>query len=110
MLAKENDELKMKLKALIEDNSKLIELYEQAAAENNNRNVNKGEDGQEIGSKIDNELKNFDMLTFTLARSRHHSKGHEIGYVVVVRTMARVFVLGGRKGNVTVGTTESSLG
>ncbi|KAG5140574.1 hypothetical protein JHK84_034342 [Glycine max] len=42
--------------------------------------------------------------------SRHHSKGHEIGYVVVVRTMARVFVLGGRKGNVTVGTTESSLG
>ncbi|KAG5006922.1 hypothetical protein JHK85_025464 [Glycine max] len=54
MLAKENDELKMKLKALIEDNSKLIELYEQAAAENNNRNVNKGEDGQEIGSKIDN--------------------------------------------------------
>ena len=34
------------------------------------------------------ELKNFDMLTFTLARSRHHSKGHEIGYVVVVRTMA----------------------
>ena len=56
------------------------------------------------------ELKNFDMLTFTQARSRHHSKGHEIGYVVVVRTMARVFVLGGRKGNVTVGTTESSLG
>ncbi|KAH1222421.1 Kinesin-like protein KIN-12E [Glycine max] len=54
MLAKENDELKMKLKALIEDNSKLIELYEQAAAENNNRNVNKGEDAQEIGSKIDN--------------------------------------------------------
>ncbi|KHM98909.1 Methyltransferase-like protein 21D [Glycine soja] len=41
------------------------------------------------------------MLTFTQARSRHHSKGHEIGYVVVVRTMARVFVLGGRKGNVT---------
>ncbi|RDX93421.1 Kinesin-like protein KIN-12E, partial [Mucuna pruriens] len=54
MLAKENDELKMKLKTLIEDNSKLIELYEQAAAENNNRNVNKGGDSQEIGSKIDN--------------------------------------------------------
>ncbi|KAK7375206.1 hypothetical protein VNO78_35899 [Psophocarpus tetragonolobus] len=54
MLAKENDELKMKLKALIEDNSKLIELYEQAAAENNYRNVNKGEDAQEISSKIDN--------------------------------------------------------
>ncbi|KAH1104254.1 hypothetical protein GYH30_037922 [Glycine max] len=54
MLAKENDELKMKLKALIEDNSKLIELYEQAAAEKNNRNVNKGEGAQEIGSEIDN--------------------------------------------------------
>ncbi|TKY48715.1 Phragmoplast orienting kinesin 2 [Spatholobus suberectus] len=54
MLAKENDELKMKFKALIEDNSKLIELYEQAVAENNNRNVNKGEDAQEISSKIDN--------------------------------------------------------
>ncbi|XP_020238406.1 kinesin-like protein KIN-12E [Cajanus cajan] len=52
MLAKENDELKMKLKTLIEDNSKLIELYEQAAAESNIKNVNKGEDTQEIGSKI----------------------------------------------------------
>ncbi|KAL2331862.1 hypothetical protein Fmac_019443 [Flemingia macrophylla] len=53
MLAKENDELKMKLKTLIEDNSKLIELYEQAAADNNIRNVNKGEDTREIGNKID---------------------------------------------------------
>lgn len=54
ILAKENDELKMKLKTLIEDNSKLIELYEQAAAENNNRNVREGEDAHEIGSQIDN--------------------------------------------------------
>ncbi|KAJ1400041.1 P-loop containing nucleoside triphosphate hydrolase [Sesbania bispinosa] len=54
MLSKENDELRMKLKALIEDNSKLIELYEQATAENNNRNVDKGESAQEIGSKVDN--------------------------------------------------------
>lgn len=34
-LSKENDELKMKLKVLIEDNNKLIELYEQAVTENN---------------------------------------------------------------------------
>ncbi|KAG2371582.1 Kinesin-like protein [Vigna angularis] len=54
ILAKENDELKMKLKTLIEDNSKLIELYEQAAAENINRNAHKGEDAHETGSQIDN--------------------------------------------------------
>ncbi|XP_027344128.1 kinesin-like protein KIN-12E [Abrus precatorius] len=48
MLSKENDELKMKLKALIEDNSKLIELYEQAAAES------KGDCTEEISSKVDN--------------------------------------------------------
>ncbi|KAG7950379.1 hypothetical protein I3843_13G109300 [Carya illinoinensis] len=35
MLSKENDELRMKLKVLIEDNNKLIELYERAAAESN---------------------------------------------------------------------------
>ncbi|XP_049378881.1 kinesin-like protein KIN-12E isoform X2 [Solanum stenotomum] len=35
-LSKENDELRMKLKVLIEDNNKLIELYEQAVAEKNN--------------------------------------------------------------------------
>ncbi|XP_027102355.2 kinesin-like protein KIN-12E [Coffea arabica] len=33
-LSKENDELKMKLKVLIEDNNKLIELYEAAVAQN----------------------------------------------------------------------------
>lgn len=54
MLSKENDELRMKLKALIEDNSKLIELYEQATAENNNRYITTGENAQEIGSKVDN--------------------------------------------------------
>lgn len=45
-LSKENEELRMKLRALIEDNSKLIELYEQATAEHNIT--------QEIGSKVDN--------------------------------------------------------
>ncbi|KAL3530221.1 hypothetical protein ACH5RR_009543 [Cinchona calisaya] len=34
ILSKENDELKMKLKVLIEDNNKLIELYEVAVADN----------------------------------------------------------------------------
>ncbi|XP_030521087.2 kinesin-like protein KIN-12E [Rhodamnia argentea] len=33
ILSKENDELRMKLKVLIEDNNKLIELYEKASAE-----------------------------------------------------------------------------
>ncbi|OIW04046.1 hypothetical protein TanjilG_24157 [Lupinus angustifolius] len=54
MLSKENDELRMKLKALIEDNSKLIELYEQASAESKNGNDDKMENAQEIGSKVDN--------------------------------------------------------
>ncbi|XP_010045156.2 kinesin-like protein KIN-12E [Eucalyptus grandis] len=35
ILSKENDELRMKLKVLIEDNNKLIELYEKATAERN---------------------------------------------------------------------------
>ncbi|XP_028785616.1 kinesin-like protein KIN-12E [Neltuma alba] len=52
ILSKENDELKMKLKILIEDNSKLIELYEQAAAENNNIIVNKAEDAQEDAAQV----------------------------------------------------------
>ncbi|CAH8306519.1 unnamed protein product [Eruca vesicaria subsp. sativa] len=36
-LSKENDELCQKVKVLIEDNNKLIELYEQVAAENSSR-------------------------------------------------------------------------
>ncbi|KAI9073337.1 hypothetical protein K1719_044678 [Acacia pycnantha] len=42
----------MKLKVLIEDNSKLIELYEQAADESNNRIVHKAEDAQEVAAQI----------------------------------------------------------
>lgn len=45
-LTKENDELKLKLRVLIEDNNKLIELYEGAVAENHN-------DGK--GTKISEE-------------------------------------------------------
>ncbi|KAL0390706.1 UNVERIFIED_CONTAM: Kinesin-like protein KIN-12E [Sesamum calycinum] len=36
-LSKENDELRMKLKVLIEDNNKLIDLYERAVAENSKK-------------------------------------------------------------------------
>ncbi|KAL1192827.1 Kinesin-like protein KIN-12E [Cardamine amara subsp. amara] len=36
-LSKENDDLRQKMKVLIEDNNKLIELYEQVAAENSSR-------------------------------------------------------------------------
>ncbi|XP_057508458.1 kinesin-like protein KIN-12E [Actinidia eriantha] len=36
-LSKENEELRMKLKVLIEDNNKLIELYEQAVSENTDK-------------------------------------------------------------------------
>ncbi|XP_062082504.1 kinesin-like protein KIN-12E [Humulus lupulus] len=37
VMSKENEELRMKLKFLLEDNNKLIELYEKAAAESNNK-------------------------------------------------------------------------
>lgn len=42
-LSKENDELKMKLKVLIEDNNKLIDLYEKAVAENRTKSSDSSE-------------------------------------------------------------------
>ena len=39
VLSRENDELRMKLKVLIEDNNKLIELYERATVECNNKST-----------------------------------------------------------------------
>lgn len=42
-LSKENDELKMKLKVLIEDNNKLIDLYERAVAENRTKSSDRSE-------------------------------------------------------------------
>ncbi|XP_022973576.1 kinesin-like protein KIN-12E [Cucurbita maxima] len=45
-LSKENDELRMKLRVLIEDNNKLIELYETAASECKFVNVSKVETAQ----------------------------------------------------------------
>lgn len=53
ILSKENDELRMKVKVLIDDNNKLIELYEGATSESNYRNFNKSEcahDGTETHS------------------------------------------------------------
>ncbi|KAK2424346.1 kinesin protein KIN-12E [Trifolium repens] len=37
ILSRENEELRVKIRALLEDNSKLIELYEQATADNNRK-------------------------------------------------------------------------
>jgi kinesin family protein 15 len=37
ILSRENEELRVKIRALLEDNSKLIELYEQATSENNRK-------------------------------------------------------------------------
>ncbi|BBH05370.1 P-loop containing nucleoside triphosphate hydrolases superfamily protein, partial [Prunus dulcis] len=53
ILSKENDGLRMKLKVLIEDNNKLIELYEGATSDSTYRNINKFEcahDGTETHS------------------------------------------------------------
>lgn len=52
-LSKENDELRMKLKVLIEDNNKLIELYEGAVAEAKNLNSNRAEKVTENNNKDD---------------------------------------------------------
>ncbi|XP_050370950.1 kinesin-like protein KIN-12E [Argentina anserina] len=52
-LSKENDELRKKLKVLIEDNNKLIDLFEGATSENSYRNFNKSQcthDGTETHS------------------------------------------------------------
>ncbi|KAF8403419.1 hypothetical protein HHK36_011522 [Tetracentron sinense] len=54
ILAKENDELRMKLKVLIEDNNKLIELYERAVTEANNINNNKARDAQADNTEFHN--------------------------------------------------------
>lgn len=65
-LSKENDELRMKLKVLIEDNNKLIELYEQAVAEKNN-GTDRGQNCQQEKFEDDNQqfhehaLENHDL-------------------------------------------------
>uniref|UniRef100_A0A5B7BRW2 Putative phragmoplast orienting kinesin 2 isoform X1 n=1 Tax=Davidia involucrata TaxID=16924 RepID=A0A5B7BRW2_DAVIN len=59
ILSKENDELRMKLKVLIEDNNKLIELYERAVAENNDKNSDTVQNSQENAQNHDNDLTEF---------------------------------------------------
>ncbi|XP_016547589.1 kinesin-like protein KIN-12E isoform X2 [Capsicum annuum] len=65
-LSKENDELRMKLKVLIEDNNKLIELYEQAVAEKNNE-TDRGQNCQQEKIEDDSQqlyehsLQNHDL-------------------------------------------------
>ncbi|KAA8544392.1 hypothetical protein F0562_022404 [Nyssa sinensis] len=54
ILSKENDELRMKLKVLIEDNNKLIELYERAVAENNDKNSDAAQNSQEENAQNHN--------------------------------------------------------
>ncbi|KAM7528476.1 hypothetical protein LguiB_031886 [Lonicera macranthoides] len=46
VLSKENDELRMKLKILIDDNNKLIELYERAVEENQNKSSSGAQNSQ----------------------------------------------------------------
>ncbi|KAJ8568359.1 hypothetical protein K7X08_027892 [Anisodus acutangulus] len=65
-LSKENYELRIKLKVLIEDNNKLIELYEQAVAEKNN-GTDRGQNCQQEKIEDDNRqcyehaLQNHDL-------------------------------------------------
>lgn len=52
ILSKENDELRMKLKVLIEDNNKLIELYERAVAETNHKDREEAENAKEHNAGV----------------------------------------------------------
>ncbi|RVW30913.1 Kinesin-like protein KIN-12E [Vitis vinifera] len=52
ILSKENDELRLKLKVLIEDNNKLIELYERAVAETNHKDSEEAENAQEDNAGV----------------------------------------------------------
>ncbi|VFR02684.1 unnamed protein product [Cuscuta campestris] len=50
-LSKENDELKVKIKGLIEDNQKLIELYEQAVVEKSSANPHDCQSSEDTAEK-----------------------------------------------------------
>lgn len=64
-LAKENDELRAKIKVLLEDNSKLIDLYEKAAAETNKVNNSDAQgdanEDQNIGSDAISHIKDAEV-------------------------------------------------
>ncbi|XP_073143760.1 kinesin-like protein KIN-12E [Henckelia pumila] len=59
-LSKENDELRMKLKVLIDDNNKLIDLYERVVAENNKRSMDETEEHNCHPAKV-SEQKELEM-------------------------------------------------
>ncbi|XP_021715629.1 kinesin-like protein KIN-12E isoform X2 [Chenopodium quinoa] len=65
ILAKENDELRAKIKVLLEDNSKLIDLYERAAAETNEVNnldaQGDADEGQNTGSGAISQIKDAEI-------------------------------------------------
>ncbi|KAK9129009.1 hypothetical protein Syun_017806 [Stephania yunnanensis] len=61
MLSKENDELRMKLKVLIEDNNKLIELYEGAVAETKRFRERQGARADESEDKTDQMVDSVDV-------------------------------------------------
>ncbi|XP_021720602.1 kinesin-like protein KIN-12E isoform X2 [Chenopodium quinoa] len=65
ILAKENDELRAKIKVLLEDNSKLIDLYERAAAEtsevNNVDAQGNADEGQNTGSGAISQIKDAEI-------------------------------------------------
>ncbi|THG19195.1 hypothetical protein TEA_010978 [Camellia sinensis var. sinensis] len=60
ILSKENDELRIKLKVLIEDNNKLIEMYEGAVSENTDKSGDKVQNCQEYNT--DDHINNFDRF------------------------------------------------
>ncbi|KAK6141903.1 hypothetical protein DH2020_024352 [Rehmannia glutinosa] len=78
LLSKENDELRMKLKVLVEDNNKLIDLYETAIAENSRKscehslnppeNSNEDHNFTEVAEEKKLEMKReFESLNHQLA-------------------------------------------
>ncbi|XXG65369.1 hypothetical protein AAC387_Pa05g3086 [Persea americana] len=62
ILAKENEELHLKLKVLIEDNKKLIELYEGVSAEGSNKAQN-GLQAENVGDSEDTNHEMIDLET-----------------------------------------------
>ncbi|XAR59615.1 Plus-end-directed kinesin ATPase [Bertholletia excelsa] len=59
VLSKENEELRVKLKVLIDDNNKLIELYERAVSENSDKSKDKVQNGQEYCTEDRNHFGEF---------------------------------------------------
>lgn len=76
-LSKENDELCQKIKVLIEDNNKLIELYEQVAAENSSRALGNAEKDTSISSNA--EAQNSAEIALEVEKSAAEELKKRIG-------------------------------